>query len=164
MTVSYRLIFLYFFESYLENILFLDVLSNRKMLEMILKRKGYNCEQCSDGVEAVAMVEEKGLDYFDIIFMDSLMPVMCGPEAATKLRAIGYSKLLIGVTGNAMDIDIIAYEQAGADLILTKPMRMESLNKVLEFCSLFGCQSHFTDGRNVDDVPYEFQVIRTSLL
>lgn len=111
------------------------------MLDMILKRKGYNCEQCSDGVEAVKLVEEKGVDYYDIIFMDSIMPIMCGPEAARNIRKMGFSRLLIGVTGNAMDIDIVEYEQAGADVILTKPMRMEALNKVLEYCNKFGCQA-----------------------
>lgn len=55
----------------------IDVLSNRKMLDMILKRKGFsNTEQCADGLEAVALVKEKGLDYYDLIFMDSSMPVM----------------------------------------------------------------------------------------
>lgn len=113
------------------------------MLDMILKRKGLTCEQAADGSEAVNLVKEKGLDYFDLIFMDSIMPVMSGPQASTLLREMGYSKLIIGVTGNAMDLDIREYEEAGADMILTKPVRMDVLNKVLEFCRLHGTISHF---------------------
>lgn len=118
------------------------------MLEMILKRKGFVCEQSSDGFEAVELVKSKGINYFDIIFMDSVMPIMCGPDAAKIIRALGYSKLLIGVTGNAMDLDIVDYESAGADLVLTKPMRMDALSKVIEFCGRNGCQSHFSSSQS----------------
>lgn len=56
---------------------FVDVFSNRKMLEMILKRKGFHCALCNDGTEAVELVKTvHGLDYYDIIFMDNLMPNM----------------------------------------------------------------------------------------
>ncbi len=51
------------------------MLSNRKMLDMILKKKGYQCDQCVDGDDAVKTVEKKGMDYYDVIFMDSVMPV-----------------------------------------------------------------------------------------
>eukprot|EP00981_Chlorochromonas_danica_P009031 scaffold2431_cov185-Ochromonas_danica.AAC.5 len=127
-----------------------DVLSNRKMLEMILRKRGFKCDQCADGIEAVQLFQEKGCDYYDLVFMDSVMPIMCGPEAAQKIRALGYSKLLIGVTGNAMDVDVIDYETSGADLILTKPMRMEALQKLLDYCDRFGCQSH-----HKRDIPME---------
>ncbi len=120
-----------------------DVLTNRKMLAMILSRKGLSCDLAVDGAEAVTMVQEKGLDYYDIIFMDSIMPVLSGPLAAKQLRALGYWKLLIGVTGNAMDVDIREYEEAGADMILTKPVQVHILSKVLEFCRVHGCISHF---------------------
>ncbi len=121
----------------------LDVLSNRKMLAMILNRKGLPCDQAADGGEVLSQIEDKGLDYYDIIFMDSIMPVMSGPEAATKLRALGFSKLIIGVTGNAMDCDIKDYEDAGADMILTKPVRVDMLDKVLSYCRTNGSISHY---------------------
>lgn len=131
-------------DSSIFNILIVDdVLSNRKMLDMTLRRKGFVCDQAVDGEEAVKRVQEKGIDFYDIIFMDSVMPVMCGPDAARMLRELGYKNLLIGVTGNAMDIDVAEFELAGADTVLTKPMRVEALTKVLEFCHKVGCISHF---------------------
>ncbi len=40
-----------------------------------------------------------------------------------------------------MDVDILDFETAGADVVLTKPMRLELLGKVLEYCHTFGCLS-----------------------
>ncbi|RYY72954.1 response regulator [archaeon] len=65
-----------------------DVLSNRKMLEMILRKKGYVCDQCSDGNEAVNLVKVKGPDHFDVIFMDSVMPVLVSQEYVLPLHCV----------------------------------------------------------------------------
>jgi anti-sigma regulatory factor (Ser/Thr protein kinase) len=54
----------------------LDVLSNRKMLDMVLKRKGYQADLSVDGSECVEIIKEKGKDYYDMIFMDNMMPIM----------------------------------------------------------------------------------------
>lgn len=153
------------------------------MLELILRKKGLQCIQCADGVEVVQLLEERGCDFFDLIFMDSVMPIMvttprpaqflfymkvlillsvahpsrtllpllpslvvrprqCGPEAARRLRSLGCGNLIVGVTGNAMDVDVLDYENCGADLVLTKPLRMDYLNRLLEYCDQHGCFSH----------------------
>ncbi len=112
----------------------IDVAANRKLLIRILERKGLLCDQASDGSEALHMVTEKGIDYYDIIFMDSIMPNLCGPDATESLRAMGCSNLIIGVTGNALDSDIAMFEQAGVDLVIPKPVRVDILDKVLEYC------------------------------
>lgn len=51
-------------------------MSNRKMLEMILKRKGLVCDKVEHGQQAVDKVRERGVDHYHLIFMDSVMPVM----------------------------------------------------------------------------------------
>jgi CheY-like chemotaxis protein len=48
-----------------------DVSSNRKMLNMVLSKKGLQCETAADGQTALMSVESKPLDYFDFVFMDS---------------------------------------------------------------------------------------------
>ncbi len=136
-------------------IVVLDVLSNRKMLAMLLKRKGLSCDQVADGSEAVSIVQEKGLDYYDIIFMDSVMPIMTGPDASTILRKNGFTNLIIGVTGNAMDMDILEYEAAGADMILTKPVRVDLLDKILSYCRLYGCNSFYYISNHIDDSTFD---------
>ena len=45
------------------------------MLNMVLmQRKGYVSDQCDDGSTALKRIEEVGLNHYDIIFMDSMMP------------------------------------------------------------------------------------------
>ncbi len=111
------------------------------MLDMILQRKGLRCDRVSDGSQAILLVKERGVDYYDIIFMDNIMSMVCGPDAAQTLRSLGYKNLIIGVTGNAMDSDISSFEEAGADMILTKPLRVNLLDKVLEYVRIHGCLS-----------------------
>eukprot|EP01038_Epipyxis_sp_PR26KG_P015193 gene15193-20465_t len=94
--------------------------------------------------EAIQVVSERGANFFDVIFMDSIMPIRCGPETASWLREYGYRNLIIGVTGNAMDEDIAAFESAGADCVLAKPMKMDHLELLLEYCKLHGCRSAFS--------------------
>ena len=114
----------------------IDVAANRKLLIRILERKGLSCDQAIDGSEAIEIVTEKGINYYDIIFMDSIMPNLCGPDATESLRAMGCSNLIIGVTGNALDTDIAVFEQAGVDLVIPKPVRVDILDKVLDYCRL----------------------------
>jgi len=116
------------------------------MLDMVLRRQGLICcDQCDDGSVALQHIQTIGLQYYDIIFMDSMMPVMCGPETATVLRTLGYSALIIGVTGNALDVDILSFEQAGVDCVIPKPIQMNLLTKVLQYGQLYGYHSHHTD-------------------
>ncbi|KAJ1410514.1 hypothetical protein B484DRAFT_455856 [Ochromonadaceae sp. CCMP2298] len=129
-------------EKNISNILIVDdVCSNRKMLKMILNRSGFDCEQCVDGADAVEHVKVKGLDFYELILMDSVMPKMCGPDAAKVLREMGYKNMLVGVTGNAMEEDIVHFEECGADMVLTKPMKVEALTKLIEFCQANGSRS-----------------------
>jgi CheY-like chemotaxis protein len=108
------------------------------MLQMILQKRGYNSCQCIDGHEAIQLVTTHGIDYFDVIFMDSVMPNVTGPEATRQLRSLGYNHLIIGVTGNAIDIDVLEFEQAGANVVLSKPLRTDLLFRILDYCYVYG--------------------------
>jgi CheY-like chemotaxis protein len=57
-------------------LLFVDVLSNRKLLSMLLKNKGFESTTCEDGMQAFNIVTRTDMDNFDVIFMDNTMPVM----------------------------------------------------------------------------------------
>ena len=54
-----------------------------------------------------------------------------GPEAATAMRKMGYTGLIIGVTGHAQRADIEEFERCGADAVLAKPLKYEILNGVV---------------------------------
>lgn len=51
-------------------------MANRKILEKAVAKKTLVCDSCVNGLESVQAVEQKGLDYYDLIFMDNMMPVM----------------------------------------------------------------------------------------
>ena len=47
------------------------------------------------------------------------------------MREGGYTNLVVGVTGNVLDDDVMEYEDAGADIIMGKPVRMNVLSTIL---------------------------------
>ena len=53
-----------------------DVMSNRKMLCMLLEKKKVRTEMAEDGVEVVELAKSGRLENFRIIFMDNQMPKM----------------------------------------------------------------------------------------
>jgi CheY-like chemotaxis protein len=63
-----------------------------------------------------------------------------------KLRQAGYPYLIIGVTGNVLDDDVKEYLQAGADLVIGKPLRMDLLEKLLIHIQLYGYSSKYKQG------------------
>ena len=90
--------------------------------------------EADDGLGAVALVQramEEGRP-FDVVFMDSVMMQMQGPEAAQAMRAMGFGGMIVGVTGNVMADDVAQYLQAGADRVLFKPVVVDQLDAVLK--------------------------------
>lgn len=132
-----------------------DVLSNRKLLALLLNKRGiHSITFAADGVAGVETVKDKGIDAFDLIFMDNTMPHMSGIEASRVIRKLGYDNLIIGVTGNSMEDELNDFLQAGADFAITKPMKPNVLDILLQYMNTFGCRSH----------PNERLVIRNTSL
>ena len=90
--------------------------------------------EADDGTVAVKMVQEasEAGSPFDVVFMDNVMILMHGPEAAKAMRAVGFEGLIIGVTGNVMMEDINQYIASGADCVLGKPVDLEDLKQILD--------------------------------
>jgi CheY-like chemotaxis protein len=88
----------------------------------------------------VKAVAENGHEY-DIIFMDHTMPIMTGTEASRQIRINGYKRLILGVTGNALDDDVEAFLEAGADCVIAKPLRADVLDAVLRYIAEKGIDS-----------------------
>ena len=70
--------------------------------------------------------------------MDNLMPVMDGVTAARHMRQQGYPFLIAGVTGNVMEDDIAEFLDAGADIVFAKPVRLNSLMKLIKMIDALG--------------------------
>ena len=60
--------------------------------------------------------------YFDMVSLDNAMPIMTGQAAVKRFRAKGRMDFVVGATGNALKNDQIAYLEAGADHVLSKPV------------------------------------------
>ncbi|KIJ24651.1 hypothetical protein M422DRAFT_194426, partial [Sphaerobolus stellatus SS14] len=69
---------------------------------------------------------------FSIVFLDNQMPIMSGLGTTRHLREAGRADFVIGVTGNALISDQKEYLDAGADHVLTKPVKEGSLKSMLE--------------------------------
>ena len=60
------------------------------------------------------------------------MPVMTGEETIRALRSCGYSGLVVGLTGYAMEEDVNRFKAAGLDAIFSKPLDVAALTKLLQ--------------------------------
>jgi two-component system, sensor histidine kinase and response regulator len=84
----------------------------------------------SDGAEALARVQAAS---FDLVLMDSQMPVMDGYETTRRLRAMDHCATLriVALTASAMAGDRERCLAAGMDDHITKPLRIPELLRVL---------------------------------
>lgn len=102
---------------------------NRMVMQGMLKRLG--CAEPSlagHGEEALAQAAAHD---FDVILMDTQMPVMDGLEATRQLRARGIAWPIIGVSAGAMDEERQAALQAGMNDYVLKPVSMDALSQAL---------------------------------
>lgn len=67
----------------------------------------------------------------DIILMDNFMIEMNGPEAAAAIRGLGFRGPILGVTG-CLDEDADSFMRSGVDVVLQKPIEMQSVWKALK--------------------------------
>jgi CheY-like chemotaxis protein len=100
------------------------------MLGKLLSTKGVSTRMAEDGKSALDLVCSD-IDAHRIIFMDNLMPIMSGVEAAARLRAAGYPYIIVGITGNVMEEDIDEYLRAGANIVFSKPLQSRLLDMLV---------------------------------
>jgi CheY-like chemotaxis protein len=92
-------------------------------------------QTCQSGAEALNLVKQSN---YDIIFMDHMMPVMDGIEAAERIRAMengdGYFRNLpvIALTANAMAGQKEIFLQHGINDFIAKPIDVRRLDEILE--------------------------------
>jgi CheY-like chemotaxis protein len=107
-----------------------DAPSNRKLLHRILCNEGHICETAVDGQQCVEMVNSKSENSvgYDLVLLDSEMPVMNGPTACKILRGMGHDSLvIIGVTGNVLPEDIQMFMDHGVDAVIGKPAKVTTI-------------------------------------
>ncbi|MGH1414151.1 MAG: ATP-binding protein [Pelagimonas sp.] len=106
-----------------------DNKTNRKVLELLLKRYNFDLRIVDDGAQLVKAFQA---DPADIILMDVNMPILCGLEAAARIRVYERAKRMqpvpiIALTANAMTHQVSDYLRRGMDAHVSKPIRREEL-------------------------------------
>lgn len=103
-----------------------DNLSNRKLLDVILKRLGTEVVCATDGYDAL---EQAGTNLFDIIFMDINMPGISGIQTTRKIRALPNGKLpyIVATTALSSPEGTSKFLRCGMNGTLNKPLSADAV-------------------------------------
>ena len=105
---------------------------NRLVAESHLEDLGFVAEVVESGKKALALTESR---HIDAILMDCQMPELDGYETVRRLRrqeAVDEHRVVIGVTAHAMKGERQRCLKAGMDDYISKPLRGETLGRVLD--------------------------------
>jgi len=110
-----------------------DNLVNQRLATRLLEKRGHSVVVAANGRETVTAFERES---FDLILMDLQMPEMDGFEATTVIRekekATGSHLPIVALTAHAMKGDREKCLAGGMDGYLTKPIRPQELDELLE--------------------------------
>ncbi|MFA5352610.1 MAG: response regulator [Thermodesulfovibrionales bacterium] len=105
---------------------------NRKLLKIILEKKGYEVKEAVDGRDAVEIARKEPPD---LVLTDIRMPVMDGIEATRIMKSEEPTKSVpvIIITSSAMKGDrerLMA--ESGCDAYIAKPLDIREVLEVVE--------------------------------
>jgi CheY-like chemotaxis protein len=109
-------------------ILFVDDLPDtRELFKIALSLHGHTVHLASNGLEAVAAVENQ--QAFNVIIMDIEMPEMNGWDAVRAIRALpaGEGVPIIMFTAYGNGVTLTLAQQVGANSVLHKPISPQDL-------------------------------------
>jgi len=110
-----------------------DNLVNQRLAVRLLEKRGHRVVVAANGLEALAALKKES---FALVFMDVQMPEMDGMEATVAIREAEKGSRehvpVIALTAHAMKGDREKCLAAGMDGYLTKPIRPQELDDVLD--------------------------------
>ena len=101
---------------------------NQVVARRILEKLGHRVTVAGNGGEALTACEGHR---FDLVLMDCHMPEMDGFEATRQLRARGYPGRIVALTAAVTPEDRERCLTAGMDDMVSKPLRVEQLVRLL---------------------------------
>lgn len=96
----------------------------REVVELYLRREGFEVEVTGDGAAALAAIERK---IPDLIVLDLMLPVLGGLQVTRALRQGDHNIPIIMLTAKGEEADRVAGLELGADDYLTKPFSPKEL-------------------------------------
>ncbi len=110
-----------------------DNLVNQRLVVRLLEKRGHQVVVAATGLEALEALEK---EKFDLVLMDVQMPEMDGLEATAVIRkkekSTGLHQPVVALTAHAMKGDREKCLAGGMDGYLTKPIRTQDLDQLLE--------------------------------
>ncbi len=104
---------------------------NRFILRAMLQKMGH---EVIEAVDARSGIDVIGARPLDLVMMDISMPDMDGMEATRRIRsdiARGGELPIVAVTAHALPPEIAAFEAAGMDAVISKPVERAQLRDVI---------------------------------
>lgn len=109
-----------------------DNVVNRKVARNFLKSYAFDLDEAESGPQAIEMARQ---NRYDIIFMDHMMPMMDGIEAAEIIRRDcgenGAAAIMIALTANAMEGMRQRFLDKGFQDFIAKPLDRKELGQLL---------------------------------
>ncbi len=99
----------------------------RRLLETMVRRFGYQAETAENGDAAVARIERPDATAIDLLVLDLVMPELDGMGVLARLRERGLSVPVIVQTGHGSIETVISAMRAGAHDFVVKPVGAERL-------------------------------------
>jgi len=96
-------------------------------LSAAMELSGHWVDDAYDGIEAVERLQN---DSYDVVIVDAEMPRMGGVEVCKFLRSQFPHVYVIGMSGCFRSL--IELKDAGADICLSKPFRIELIEEIIE--------------------------------
>lgn len=109
-----------------------DVSLNLKVVEGLLRETGIQVDCAGSGEECLELVQE---NYYDVIFLDHMMPVMDGIQTLARMKKLEHNPNartpIIMLTANAIQGAREIYIREGFRDYLTKPILEDDLKEIL---------------------------------
>jgi len=104
----------------------------RRLLKMVLQREGYRVQEAADGVEAVLQL---GLNEYDVIVLDLMIPKLAGFAFIRTLAASDADRLKKIIVTSAASPSVIQERMHGTPFdTLAKPFDLKDLLARVRAC------------------------------
>lgn len=115
-----------------------DAADSCLLTRRLLEASGATVDAVGDGQMAVEYAQDGG---YDLILLDIEMPRLDGPQAVAALKAQGYDRPIVALTGHAMTDEVERYLRSGFDGHLGKPIKRDVMIATIKALTVAGSSS-----------------------